>query len=142
MVVDIQASSDRYIYPAPDLYNDYFGISYKAGARIMSNSWGAPAVSSYTSLERLVDKFMYDHDDFTIVFAAGNDGERGKRTIGLPASAKNCIAVGAVLSSSRKYSEDDNPVSPTVDILDKYSRSISVSFIYIAKTLRCALYLF
>merc|ERR1719203_2454083 len=38
---------------------------------------------------------MNENDDFVVLFAAGNDGRDGPGTIGAPATAKNCITVGA-----------------------------------------------
>lgn len=129
MIVDIQASNDRQIYPAADQYNDHFGITYNAGARIMSNSWGAPAAQYYTGNERVVDSFAYDHDDFTIIFAAGNDGKTGIASIGVPGSAKNLITVGATLSVPGKYEENTRPVRPVVNILDEGGNSITVTLL-------------
>jgi len=40
-----------------------------------------------------VDQFMNEHDDFLVIIAAGNDGPRWG-TLGAPATAKNCLAVG------------------------------------------------
>lgn len=49
-----------------------------------------------------VDDFMYQHQDFLILVAAGNDGDEGFGTVGSPATAKNCVAVGASQSSDGK----------------------------------------
>ena len=76
-----------------DLGIDLFPHSYAAGARVYSISWGTSAVFyDVTAME--IDKFVYSHDDFTVLAAAGNDGPR-LWTVGSPATAKNILAVGA-----------------------------------------------
>ena len=91
-----------------------FNQAYEAGARIHSNSWGTPLPMTkiqrpYDGKAESVDQFVWDHQDMTILFAAGNDGQdinsAGKfdgavntRSLGAEASAKNCITVGATES--------------------------------------------
>lgn len=48
--------------------------AYDIGARVSSNSWGAMR-TSYTTLDRQLDTFAYDHRDMTILVAAGNCGD-------------------------------------------------------------------
>ena len=84
------------------LANDYkkiFEQSYKAGARIHSDSWGSNSDGDYTADSFSVDKFIYDNDDFTICIAAGNSGYIAQ-SINTPATAKNCIAVGSLTHGS------------------------------------------
>ncbi len=66
---------------------------YNDGARIWTNSWGS-SDNTYTSDSDEVDAYMWNHKDFLILFAAGNDGP-GPNTVGEPGTAKNIIAVGA-----------------------------------------------
>jgi hypothetical protein len=49
-----------------------FKPAYHAGARIHSNSWGGGYW--YDLYCSIVDKYVYETDDFLAVFAAGNDG--------------------------------------------------------------------
>lgn len=70
-------------------------LSYSLGVRIVSNSWGSIDTYEYTQECTHVDKFVWENNDMTIVFAAGNDGEKGFNTVGSPGLAKNCISVGA-----------------------------------------------
>ena len=42
-----------------------------------------------------IDAFMADNDDFLVLVAAGNSGRDGPLSVGSPATAKNCVAVGA-----------------------------------------------
>jgi subtilisin family serine protease len=82
--------------------NALFQQAYLAGARIHTNSWGAPQAGIYTRNSRAVDEFMWNHPDMLIVFSAGNEGvdvnEDGvidADSIGSPGTAKNCLTVGA-----------------------------------------------
>lgn len=91
--------------------NPLFDQAYEAGARIHTNSWGSPLPSTmiqrpYDGRAESVDLFVWEHQDMTVLFAAGNDGQDvdldGKldgtvnvRSLGAEASAKNCITVGA-----------------------------------------------
>ena len=93
-----------------DLY-DLFAPAYAAGARVHNNSWGSLAAGSYRIASREVDDFVHDHRDMVIVFSAGNAGQSAdpmvpdkrnvdpgyvnRKSLGAPATAKNCISVGA-----------------------------------------------
>ncbi|EKX47200.1 hypothetical protein GUITHDRAFT_137786 [Guillardia theta CCMP2712] len=48
------------------------------------------------------DSFMYDKDDFLVVFAAGNSGP-DHFSIGSPGNAKNILSVGSSLNSRESY---------------------------------------
>ncbi|MCB1049479.1 MAG: S8 family serine peptidase [Acidobacteria bacterium] len=81
-----------------DYYNDLFLPTYTMGARIHSNSWGAHenfGTNNYTVECQMCDQFIWDHPDFSIFFAAGNEGHNGPPSMTDPATAKNLIAVGA-----------------------------------------------
>ncbi|NOZ12625.1 MAG: S8 family serine peptidase, partial [Acidobacteria bacterium] len=92
----------------PNDLNDLFQQAYDDGARVHSNSWGLPLSSGgyvYDSEAVEVDQFMWNHKDFLILFAAGNDGSDGNsdgvvdlRSVTAPGTAKNCITVGATES--------------------------------------------
>jgi serine protease AprX len=86
----------------PNNLRDLFAAPYADGARVHSNSWGAPVRSQYTESSHELDDFVWNHRDLVVVVAAGNEGtdrnadgmiDRG--SIGSPATAKNCISVGA-----------------------------------------------
>ncbi|WP_196214028.1 PGF-pre-PGF domain-containing protein [Methanolobus vulcani] len=80
-----------------------FQDAYNLGANIHSDSWGDPSnIGGYTEWSQQVDQFMWDHPEMLIIFAAGNegvdvdrDGVIDKNSITSPATAKNCITVGA-----------------------------------------------
>ncbi|MGQ9491957.1 MAG: S8 family serine peptidase [Anaerolineae bacterium] len=82
-----------------------FQQAYQAGARIHSNSWGGGDFGAYDNYSEAVDRFSWEHKDFLILFAAGNDGSDGNRdgvvdegSITPPGTAKNCLTVGAAES--------------------------------------------
>jgi len=88
-----------------------FQPAYDAGVRIHNNSWGAFLHARYGATSLQVDAFVYANPDFLPVVAAGNDGSclpgRMEKRQGFidypsmasPASAKNCLTVGASRSS-------------------------------------------
>lgn len=85
--------------------NTVFAQAWNDGARIHTNSWGAD-VNTYSTDSQAVDTFVWNNKEMIILFAAGNDGARpsGRAkydSVGTPATAKNCITVGA--------SENDRP---------------------------------
>ncbi len=82
----------------PSDLNDLFSPLYNAGARIMSNSWGS-STNSYDDDARMVDVFMWNHKDCLILFANGNSGDSGAKTVGSPATAKSVVSVGASRNS-------------------------------------------
>lgn len=93
--------SGEFVFPPLHL-GELFQPAYDDGARIHSNSWGSAAFGQYTVYSNEVDQFTWDHKDFLPVFAVGNeardinaDGIIDKDSIYAPATAKNCIAVGA-----------------------------------------------
>lgn len=78
--------------------------AYQKGARIHSDSWGASyegGHAPYDSWAAQLDTYTWSHRDFTVLFAAGNDGTEGEVTangywtISTPANAKNGITIGA-----------------------------------------------
>jgi hypothetical protein len=87
----------------PDDLHDLFLPPYQDGARVHTNSWGETVGDgSYNENAREVDDFVWNHRDCVICFAAGNAGRDGSGSgrvdpgsITPPATAKNCITVGA-----------------------------------------------
>jgi hypothetical protein len=95
--------------------NTLFQTPYNDGARVHSNSWGAPVRGVYTTESQELDQFVWNHKDMVITYSAGNAGGDGRYTsgtscvssgqpidgvidsdsIGSPGTAKNCITVGA-----------------------------------------------
>lgn len=69
------------------------------GATIHNNSWGdqeeAEIQNIYTPVGMDMDLMAWNHPEFLIVSAAGNDGRRGEDTVGTPSTAKNALSVAA-----------------------------------------------
>jgi serine protease AprX len=85
-----------------DLHDLFLPPYRDDGARVHSNSWGGAADGAYTANSREVDDFVANHRDCVICIAAGNDGKDADSTgvvalgsVGSPATAKNCVTVGA-----------------------------------------------
>jgi subtilisin family serine protease len=98
-----QADYGRYgLWGIPGDLADLFGDAYKAKARVHSNSWGGGKPGEYDEQCRQLDQFVWDHKDFCVLVAAGNDGTDadgdGKinpMSVTSPGTAKNCITIGA-----------------------------------------------
>ena len=88
-----------------------FDSAYKAGARVHTNSWGNVG-GIYGQLSMDVDQYLHQHQDFFVLFAGGNEGYSGLRSVIAPGNAKNCLTVGATqLRSVAQDEELDDPVS-------------------------------
>ena len=111
----------------PEDITDILQFAHDQGTRIHSNSWGGSYPGEYDSTCRLMDEFIWNHKDFAIVVAAGNEGSDREfmgvippTSIQSPATAKNVITVGATESvrpefNDRTYGKrwpKDYPVSP------------------------------
>ncbi len=102
MMQDIQAGGFMACFlgsvsPPGDLtpaWND----AYQAGARIHTNSWGGGS-NRYGSSARAIDRYMWEHQDFLILFAAGNKGSRSS-SLGAYSNAKNSLTIGGTVNSA------------------------------------------
>jgi subtilisin family serine protease len=82
---------------------DLFQQAYNQNARIHTNSWGYDDYYGYyLPSSRETDFFMWEHPNMLILFSAGNegvdenpDGVIDSGSITPPATAKNCLSVGA-----------------------------------------------
>ena len=109
-----------------------FDEAYQIQAtRVHSNSWGTghPTHNTrgnlipfrqmiYTDGAEEIDKFVYEHPEMVICFAAGNDGRKPvgplyRGHIGAQAAAKNCITVGASRSSRDPHDWNPDAVADT-----------------------------
>ena len=93
----------------PNDLNELYSQAYAAGARIHSNSWGAGVNGQYTVDSYNTDLYAWNHKDYTILFAASNDGvDKDSNgvidldSLGAPGTAKDCITVGAT-ENARPY---------------------------------------
>ncbi|GMH38149.1 hypothetical protein BSKO_06033 [Bryopsis sp. KO-2023] len=101
--MDLGGDDSRSIYTPRELSRFYYPNTYEQGARIHSDSWGSDS-PVYDVLSAEVDKFTWEHPDFLPIFAGGNYGELSPKyvtTVTSPAVAKNCLAVGATLTSNQ-----------------------------------------
>ena len=83
------------------IFPNLLSSAYSSGARISSNSWGAPVAGAYNVNSQAYDILVRDSQSGTggnqpmlAVFAAGNDGA-GAQTVGSPGTGKNVLTVGA-----------------------------------------------
>lgn len=96
---------------------ELFDEAYAEGVRICNLSWGFSGAGFYTTDAYELDRYVYEHPDFLVVVAAGNDGRQpdplppgdtvgriGYSSICAPATAKNALTVGASCSP-----RDDGP---------------------------------
>ncbi len=111
-MTDLTPGEQNILYPPDDL-GEMFITPYDAGARIHTNSWGAN-INAYDTLAWSVDRFMWEHKDFLVFFANGNSGP-GEATVGLPATAKDLISVGATengeLAENLAFFSSNGPAS-------------------------------
>jgi subtilisin family serine protease len=104
----LQSVLDGFVPPGfggiPGDLNTLFEPPYtEHGARVHTNSWGdRVGDGAYDSQAEDVDEFVWEHRDMVICFSAGNegvdtnaDGRIDARSITPPATAKNCVTVGA-----------------------------------------------
>ena len=82
-----------------------FDTAYRAGARVHTNSWGNMG-GIYGQLSMDVDKYLHQHEDFFVLFSAGNDGYNGLKSVSSPGNAKNCLTVGA--TQVRTVAQDES----------------------------------
>ena len=68
---DIGVTGTNELNPPLYLDSEMFLPMYNAGARIFSNSWGAPQDNTYNFFANSVDKFMHNYPDALVLFAAG-----------------------------------------------------------------------
>jgi len=125
--------------PVVDL-KPLFQQAYTQGARIHTNSWGdqenSPIQNNYTVGTQDADEFMWNHKDFLLLFAAGNEGP-GNDTISSPATAKSALSVGATLNGTSADSianfsscgvTDDGRIKPEIVVPGAQIESASSDF--------------
>jgi subtilisin-like proprotein convertase family protein/subtilisin family serine protease len=86
-------------------YADYYGAKYAVNPqlRVSNNSWGYTSnQGQYNTFTRETDRFVFDHPDMVLVYAAGNAGTDGNSdgvvdlfSMNMPSTAKNVVTVGA-----------------------------------------------
>jgi len=100
--MDIGTSSGSLSVPS-DLTNLYtlpFNGNAGGAARVSSHSWGSTiGAGTYTAYCQQTDQFMWNHKDFLIVYAAGNNGP-GATTVIPPGTSKDILTGGAVANGT------------------------------------------
>jgi hypothetical protein len=86
------------------------------GASVHNNSWGdnedaAPnQQNNYSARSQDVDRYIWEHKDFLIVYAAGNEGAgNAEFSVGSPSTNKNGLSIGS--TRNRTNLGDDNSIS-------------------------------
>ena len=105
---DGSGTNDNTLGGIPSDLCDLFQPQYDDGARISTNSWGVPvqdangnptnAEGTYTGNSATSDLFMWQHKDFQVFFAAGNDRSVSTvngMTVTPPSTAKDTVCVGS-----------------------------------------------
>jgi len=98
-----EAEYGRYLLAGiPSDLKKLFQDAYDRGARIHSNSWGGGDPGAYDEQCEQLDEFVWNHKDFCVLVANGNDGTDADgdgainpMSVSSPATAKNCISIGA-----------------------------------------------
>eukprot|EP00753_Platysulcus_tardus_P001382 PLAT11314.1.p1 GENE.PLAT11314.1~~PLAT11314.1.p1 ORF type:complete len:1096 (+),score=456.19 PLAT11314.1:51-3338(+) len=101
---DIGVAGQPSLQVPNQIENAIFQPAKQMGAHLHTNSWGANA-NAYSPNARSVDIFTFANQDFMVLVAAGNSGNQGPGSLGTPATAKNCISVGAASSSDPANAE-------------------------------------
>ncbi|HEX5054089.1 MAG TPA: proprotein convertase P-domain-containing protein [Planctomycetota bacterium] len=124
---DLQRYGRYLLTGIPSDLKTLFGDAYARGARIHSNSWGGGDPGAYDEQCEQLDEFVWTHKDFCVLVANGNDGTDGDgdgtinaMSVSAPATAKNCISVGASENVRHAFDSDtygswwpsDYPVAP------------------------------
>ncbi|MBU7010317.1 MAG: S8 family serine peptidase [Theionarchaea archaeon] len=119
---DLSRTDSPYIYPPPDMndnnpaagiYPGSVGLFPQAmadGAYIHSNSWGGGGFGEYGSYSQDIDEMMWANPNFLVIFSNGNDGP-GATTITPPATAKDCLSIGAAETSNDGYGHNSENVA-------------------------------
>ena len=89
-----------------------FDVARNQGARIHSNSWGAPVNGAYNGDSSDADAFAFANRGFLICFSAGNEGTKVANKIGSPGTAKNVLTIGASESLRTLPASVNFPPSP------------------------------
>jgi hypothetical protein len=113
----VENNSSEELSGIPSDLSDLFQQAYDEGSRIHTNSWGSSEAGNYTSYSQDVDEFVWNNKDFLILFSVGNDGVDADgdgvvdlSSVGSPATAKNCISVGA----SENYRPNGSSPAPAI----------------------------
>lgn len=115
--MDTGNNVDAFLWVPVDCYT-MFDTMYVHGVRITSNSYGPDGTAewggAYDEGCQMTDAYCWDHKDFNVVFAAGNDGSSAG-TVSGTACAKDVFSVGSVSESSPNSISSFSSRGPTAD---------------------------
>ena len=100
---DTPSFNDAAVYAVLQQHHDQ-------GARIHTNSWGDDGTTSYNSMARGFDRFMYDNEDSLVLLAVTNGS-----TLRNPENAKNLLACGASQDAPNQNSFCSGGTGTTAD---------------------------
>ena len=134
-----------YLTGIPDDVRQLLTEVYGWGARVQNNSWGGGDHGVYDTQSSNFDDFVFNHQDMTVVVAAGNDGTDAdangyvdENSVSSPGTSKNLIVIGA--SDNERNSggisnytwgqawSSDYPANPTKDDYTSDSRQEMAAF--------------
>ncbi|MFH1680658.1 MAG: S8 family serine peptidase, partial [Candidatus Eisenbacteria bacterium] len=121
--VDAGGTSNIVYTPADlaDLFRPVYEGNDAGGPRIMSNSWGVLGGGAYDFRCEQLDRFVWEHKDFLIVFSNGNGWV--PNSVASPAASKNCVGAGGtgngseanlIYAGTSRGPTDDGRVKPTI----------------------------
>ncbi len=111
-IVFSDASSDGSSVITPPDLKELFQWGKNQGASISTNSWGG-STNAYNSDSQEIDEFAVQNPDHLILFAAGNSGTKGFKSLGPQSNAKNVLSVGAT-TQAMVHRNDTNDISAYV----------------------------
>lgn len=85
-------------------------LHHSQGARLHTNSWGDDGTTSYNSLARGFDSFLYDNEEDFVCLAVTNTS-----TLRNPENAKNLLAIGASQDTPSQANHCSGGIGPTAD---------------------------
>eukprot|EP01038_Epipyxis_sp_PR26KG_P016558 gene16558-22606_t len=85
--------TDKAFLKIPALY-DILESAYTTGARVHTNSWGNLG-GLYGQMSFDLDDFTFENPDMLVLFAGGNSGGDGLKSVISPGNSKNALTVGA-----------------------------------------------
>lgn len=112
LMQDIGGADARTVY-----VQDFEGTLQQAhggGARIHSDSWGAPTSGQYSSNDQNLDRITRKFEDLLVVVSAGND-QAGARAVGSPGNSKNGLTIAALGHAGSLAKASFSNAGPTAD---------------------------
>src|SRR5439155_706566 len=101
--IQMQDLSNDGFYVYFDNITQLWQMALNRSSFIHSDSWGSVDFQAeYIQEAADTDNFIWNNQDFLVVFAAANAGQGGLRSMNLFGTAKNVITAGAAINSARE----------------------------------------